>query len=90
MVRLLIVDDESATRNGLLRYMDWKGLGVDMIQTAESGQEALAMCEDFQPDLVLSDIRMRGMNGVEMCTIRMKNIRNAVLSLSADIPTRNI
>lgn len=69
MIRLLIVDDESATRNGLLRYMDWKGLGVDMIQTAESGQEALAMCEDFQPDLVLSDIRMRGMNGVEMCTI---------------------
>ncbi len=49
--------------------MDWKGLGVDMIQTAESGQEALAMCEDFQPDLVLSDSRMRGMNGVEMCTI---------------------
>ena len=26
MIRLLIVDDESATRNGLLRYMDWKGL----------------------------------------------------------------
>lgn len=51
MIRLLIVDDESATRNGLLRYMDWKGLGVDMIQTAESGQEALAMCEDFQPHL---------------------------------------
>ena len=61
-----------------------------MIQTAESGQEALAMCEDFQPDLVLSDIRMRGMNGVEMCTILHENIRNAVLSLSADIPTRNI
>lgn len=69
MIRLLIVDDESATRNGLLRHVDWKALGIDMIQAAGSAQEALALCGDFQPDLVLSDIRMRGMNGVEMCKV---------------------
>lgn len=69
MLQLLIVDDESATRNGLLRHIDWKSLGIEMIQTAGSAQEALALCENFRPDIVLSDIRMRGMNGVEMCGV---------------------
>ncbi len=69
MIRLLIVDDESAARNGMLRHMDWKALGVDMVQAAASGPEGIGICENFQPDIVLSDIRMRGMNGVEMCKI---------------------
>ncbi len=69
MISLLIVDDESAARNGMLRHIDWKALGVDMIQAAASGPEAIGICENFLPDIVLSDIRMRGMNGVEMCRI---------------------
>ena len=68
MQRLLIVDDDASTRNGLMRHIPWKNHGIGMIQTAGSGQEALSICEQFQPDIVLSDIRMRGMNGIEMCT----------------------
>lgn len=68
MIKLLIVDDERTIRNGLMRHIDWTGLGIDMVQSAENAQEALAVCEMIQPDIVLSDIRMRGMGGVEMCT----------------------
>lgn len=67
MIHLLIVDDESTTRNGLLHHIDWKALGVGMIQTADSGPSALEICKSFRPDLILSDIRMRGMDGVETC-----------------------
>lgn len=67
MQRLLIVDDDASTRNGLMRHIPWKNHGIGMIQTAGSGQEALSICEQFQPDIILSDIRMRGMNGIEMC-----------------------
>jgi Response regulator containing CheY-like receiver domain and AraC-type DNA-binding domain len=69
LIQLIIVDDESATRNGLLQHIDWKMLGVDMVQTAKNAQEALALCEHFRPDIILSDIRMRGMDGVKMCRI---------------------
>lgn len=69
MIKLLIVDDESAIRNGLMKHVDWDGLGVGMVQSAASAQEALASCEMFEPDIVLSDIRMRGMGGIEMCGI---------------------
>lgn len=68
MIKLLIVDDERTIRNGLARYMDWENLGIGMVECAESAQEAFALCEKIRPDIVLSDIRMRGMGGVEMCT----------------------
>lgn len=69
MIRALIVDDESKTRMGLAKYIEWNRLGVDIIQLAGSAEEALDMCEEFEPEIVLSDIRMRGMTGVEMCRI---------------------
>ncbi|WP_099206065.1 response regulator transcription factor [Scatolibacter rhodanostii] len=68
MIKLLIVDDESATRNGLMRHINWKELGIGMIQTAGSAQEGIMISEYFRPDVILSDIRMRGMTGVEMCS----------------------
>lgn len=68
-MNLLIVDDESGTRKGLQNHIDWSSFGVEMIQTAGSAQEALHICETFEPELILSDIRMRGMNGIEMCML---------------------
>ena len=49
--------------------MDWEKLGIGMVESAESAQEAFALCERLRPDIVLSDIRMRGMGGVEMLSL---------------------
>lgn len=68
MIKLLIVDDERTIRNGLARHMDWEKLGIGMVESAGSAEEAFAQCEKIRPDILLSDIRMRGMGGVEMCT----------------------
>lgn len=67
LIGLLIVDDDSATRNGIVNHIDWQSLGVDIIQTAEHGEQALSICRLFKPDIVISDIRMREITGVEMC-----------------------
>lgn len=67
MIRLLVVDDESTIRNGLLRHVRWKECGVDEVLTAASAQAAIELCRGRRPDIVLSDIRMPGMNGLEMC-----------------------
>lgn len=63
---LLIVDDDMKTRNGLRKHINWEALGIAEIQMAESAQQAFEILEMFPCDIVLSDIRMRGMDGIEM------------------------
>ena len=61
--RILVVDDEANARNALaeiLREEDYQ------VETAADGFKALARAESFAPDLVLSDLKMPGMDGVEL------------------------
>lgn len=68
-MKLLIVEDERIIREGLLTHPDWNGMGIDEVRGAETGDAALALLPSFRPDIVLSDIRMPGMNGLDMCRI---------------------
>ncbi|CAI6059368.1 response regulator [Cohnella sp. JJ-181] len=68
MVKLIIVDDEKSTREGLVQYIPWESLGVSQVESAGSGLEALQAAERLHPDIVVSDIRMPGMNGIEFAT----------------------
>lgn len=68
MARLLIVDDEEKTRQGLADYVNWAGLGIDEVKAAGNSEDAIKLCARFVPDIILSDIRMPGMNGIELCT----------------------
>lgn len=65
MFKLLIVDDERLTREGIIKHLNWNKLGIGEIEQAENGLQALEICRDFQPDIILSDIRMAKMNGIE-------------------------
>lgn len=72
-MKLMVVEDEKVIRNGLLKYVPWQKLGVWEVQAAENGEKALELAETFHPDIVLSDIRMPGMSGIELCrTLREK------------------
>ncbi|ARN73215.1 HD domain-containing phosphohydrolase [Oceanicoccus sagamiensis] len=60
---LLLVDDEKNVLNALRRLF----YGADyQVVTASSGEEALLMMEQYSPDMIISDVRMPGMNGVEL------------------------
>ncbi|MBQ4416071.1 MAG: response regulator [Butyrivibrio sp.] len=63
---LLIVDDESHTRNGLMTSVDWKALGIDTVIQAPDGRAGLRAAVFQKPDIVLSDVRMPVMNGIDM------------------------
>lgn len=67
MIKAIIVEDELIIRNALQRHIPWNDLGIGMVETAENAEEALKICEEYQPDIVVSDIMMRDMNGVAMC-----------------------
>ena len=65
-MKLLIVDDEKLTRDGLMRNIDWKSLGIDAVASADDGLHGYETALAFSPDILLSDVRMPRMNGIEM------------------------
>lgn len=70
MLKLLIADDERIIRETISNLIDWKSLGVELIGLCSNGLEAYDMIIDESPDIVLTDIKMPGMNGLEL----IKNI----------------
>ncbi len=69
LYRVLLVDDEEDIRVGISRKMDWEGLGFTLVGEAENGQEALELAEALCPDVVLTDIKMPFLDGLELCRI---------------------
>lgn len=65
-MNLLIVDDEELTREGLLASIDWASLGIHNIYQADDGLNGLSLARKFKPQIILSDVRMPRMNGIEM------------------------
>jgi two-component system response regulator YesN len=64
-MKLLIVDDEDYTREGLVESLPWKEYGIEEIMQARDGRAGLSIAKWFKPDIVLSDIKMPKLNGIE-------------------------
>lgn len=69
MLKVLVVDDEMFVRKGLVMETDWKALGFVVAAEAENGLEALDAVHKYQPDLIICDIRMPKMTGLEMLKV---------------------
>jgi DNA-binding NtrC family response regulator len=79
--RMLVVDDESNARNALGELLREEGYAVE---TAADGFKALAKFDDFSPDLVLTDLRMPGMDGLELLrSVRKRDPEIAVIVMTA-------
>ncbi|UKS30951.1 response regulator [Paenibacillus sp. HWE-109] len=66
-MRLLIVDDEPIIRNGLTKMAQEYAHSFDAIETAVNGLEAMERIAQAEPDILLTDIRMPKMDGLELC-----------------------
>lgn len=64
--RVIIADDQRMIRNGLSMMIDWGALGFEVVGLAQNGQEALALIAEKGCDLLISDIRMPAMDGLEL------------------------
>ncbi len=69
MYKILIVDNEKTIRTGLNVGIDWVKLNCTVTGLAEDGADALRQIEKDPPDIVLSDINMKQMSGLELCQI---------------------
>ena len=66
MIKLLIVDDEKTIRETIAKLIDWEKLGITLIGSAENGLEALNIILDESPEIVMTDIRMPGLSGLDL------------------------
>lgn len=66
-MKILIIDDEKLTREGLISSIDWTGLNIEEIYVADDGINGIKEAKLHKPDIILSDVRMPRMNGIDMC-----------------------
>lgn len=83
MYKVLIVDDEQMIRMGIKEGLDWKKLGVGEVYTAASAREAIQIIEDEQPELMITDISMSEMTGLDLIReIRKRQLNMRILVLT--------
>ncbi len=66
MYTLLIAEDERDLREAILRSVDWKSAGFEVVGAAETAPRRSKMVEQFEPDLVMTDIKMPILSGLEL------------------------
>ncbi len=66
MYKVMLVDDEKIILDGISQMIDWASLETQLVGTASNGVDAFEKVKELQPDIVVSDIRMPGMDGLEL------------------------
>lgn len=79
--QIILADDEQQILHGMERGIDWEGLGFSVAGTAQNGKEALELMEEYHPDLVISDIKMPFMDGLELAKNIHENYMNTKIIL---------
>ncbi|MBC7816513.1 MAG: response regulator transcription factor [Planctomycetaceae bacterium] len=83
LIRIVLADDHTVVRAGIRAMLEGLG-GIEIVGEATNGREALALVEQHQPHLLLADISMPEMNGLEATTRVVKefpNVRVIILSM---------
>ena len=76
MYTIVVADDEEELRRALIRRVDWEAIGFTVVGEAENGIEALELVEKYEPDLLLTDIRMPFLSGIELAR-QVREVRPA-------------
>ncbi|QKS69730.1 response regulator transcription factor [Paenalkalicoccus suaedae] len=83
MCNVVIIDDDEKVRKGMKAIIPWKELHCHFAGFATNGQEGLTLIHDTQPDLIITDIYMPVMNGLDMVeSLRKDGITSHIIILS--------
>ena len=82
---VLISDDEKLVLEGLCRYIEHAKLPLHLIGSARSGEEALQLCRVHRPDIVITDVKMPGMDGIAFTTalLELEEYTPCIIAISA-------
>jgi YesN/AraC family two-component response regulator len=90
MMKALIIEDELLARLGMRSLVDWEAMGIRLLEDAADGREALARIEKELPDLILLDLNIPEINGLEILKIirqRHLPVKTIVVSCYDDFDT---
>ena len=73
MLKVLLVDDEPNIRAGIKMIIPWEELGFEICGESENGEDGLKKIGELSPDLVLADVRMPGMTGIQLIEAAKKS-----------------
>ena len=83
MLTILVVDDEYLVRTGIRETIHWESYNLQIIGEASNGVEGLAAAQSLHPDIIITDIRMPQMDGIEfMAKLREEGLDSKVVVLS--------
>lgn len=73
MYKIIIADDEKIIRSGLRNALDWQALGFEVLEVFSDGEEVIDYLEYATPDVILTDIRMENISGIEVAKYVWEN-----------------
>ena len=74
MIKVFLVEDEFVIREGIKKNIDWEGHGYQFVGEASDGELAYPLIKKEKPDIVITDIRMPFMNGLELSKLIKKEM----------------
>lgn len=84
MLKVLVVEDEEIIRKGIVLAVDWASLNCAVVAEAANGEEGLEKARDTAPDLIITDLKMPKMDGLEMLEqLRQAGCKAYVIILTA-------
>ena len=84
MLRIVIAEDEAMIRRGLVETMDWVAMHAEVVGEAADGVAALEVIHEKQPDVLLADIRMPRLSGLDLAErLHEEGSRTAIVFLTS-------
>lgn len=75
MIKMIIADDEQIILDGITESIDWLSFDIQVVGAAPNGVVALEMAKEYRPDIIITDIQMPGLTGLELLK-ELRKIRN--------------
>ncbi len=66
MIKVLIIDDEPMQRQGIMRLTPWENFDAEVVGAAGSGMEGILLARKYRPDVLIVDIKMPGLSGLDV------------------------
>ena len=87
MIKVFLVEDEIIIRNGIKNSIDWELHGYDFVGEASDGELALPMILEKKPDILITDIKMPFMDGLELSEHVKKALPDTKIYVNCVLPT---
>lgn len=83
MVKIVVVEDEMLVKKGLILTTDWQKFNCEVVGEASNGMEGIEVIQNMNPDIVITDVRMPGLDGIKMIeTLKDKGCKSEFIIIS--------